>query len=493
MSALQHMTKNILVSIKKHLVFIWFTSLLLLSLHANSEQNLNGEADKSAIIINNVKIFDGKEVMEGERNILIYDGMIQKISETEIVTTTVLKEYTIKTINGDSKVLMPGLIDAHWHSFMADIQEREYYISNVGYLHTRAAVEATKTLMRGYTSVRDAAGPSFGLKRAIDDGLLPGPRIYPSGAIISQTSGHGDLRMYPETHKRFGGHMPMVEEYGISLTVDGESEVLAAVREQLRKGASQIKIAVGGGASSAYDPLSTIQFTVEEIEAAVKAASDWGTYVMAHVYTDDGVKRAIEAGVKSIEHGHLISKEVYELISQDDKVWLSTQPFISQSGDNAKKEKVTRKTVKFYDMIREDAMENGKGVAALAVAFGTDRLRGAAKQREFLGYLQYKPVDPTPSIKQQSIEPWFKPSEILTMATYNNGRLLKLSNKRDPYPQGHLGVIEEGSYADLLIMKENPLHYDVTKPDEKGVKLFEDPETNILLIMKDGKIYKNKL
>jgi imidazolonepropionase-like amidohydrolase len=266
--------------------------------------------------------------------------------------------------------------------------------------------------------------------------------------------------------------------------------MLAAVREQLRKGASQIKIAVGGGASSAYDPLETIQFTVEEIEAAVKAASDWGTYVMAHVYDDEGVIRAIETGVKSIEHGHRISDTVYKLIKKK-KVWLSTQPFIPQPDDNLKKQEVTKCTVPFYDMIRADAEANG--MENLNVAFGTDRLRGAEKQREFLGYLQSKPEErELPRNQQEHPEPWFNPTEILTMATYNNGRLLKLSDKRDPYPHD-LGVIKEGSYADLLIMKETPLLYDATNPNETGVKLFEDPETNILLIMKGGKIYKNKL
>jgi imidazolonepropionase-like amidohydrolase len=495
------MINFLLVLIKQHLAFIGLTSLLVLSLQANAnpgpdcndKENKKNIENKSAIIINDVNIFNGKDPdIQEHMNILIYDELIQKISSTTIDRNEVPAGYTLtKEIKGDGKVLIPGLIDAHWHSFMADIEDREFYIADAGYLHTRAAVEATKTLMRGYTSVRDAGGPSFGLKRAIDEGLLIGPRIYPSGAIISQTSGHGDLRLYPEKHKQFGGQLSAVERLGISLTVDGESQVLAAVREQLRKGASQIKIAVGGGAASEYDPIDTVQFTVEEIKAAVSAASDWGTYVMAHVYNAKGAQRAIDAGVKSIEHGHLITAKEYKAISDGKDIWLSTQPFMPQVGDNAKKTSVIEGTEKLYDMIKQDALKDDKGVSNLTVAFGTDRLHGGAQaQREFLGYLQYRKVK---QAKSDEIEAWFAPADILTMATYNNGRLLKLSNKRDPYSLGNLGIIEGCSYADLLIMKEDPLQYDSKEPDKKGVMLFEDPETNILFIMKGGKIYKNKL
>jgi imidazolonepropionase-like amidohydrolase len=167
--------------IKNILVFIWLTSLLVLSLQANANPDCNDKEDKSAIIINDVGLFNGKDSsIQEHMNILIYDEVIQKISEKTIDKNEVPEGYTLMPeIDGDGKVLMPGLIDAHWHFFMADIEDQEFCNADAGYLHTRAAVEATKTLMRGYTSVRDVGGPSFGLKRAIDEGRLIGPRIYP--------------------------------------------------------------------------------------------------------------------------------------------------------------------------------------------------------------------------------------------------------------------------------------------------------------------------
>ncbi len=222
---------------------------------------------------------------------------------------------------------MPGLIDAHWHAYLCCNTMMGLLTEDVSFSHLTAGQEAGATLLRGFTTIRDAGGPVFGLKRAIDTGVLQGPRIYPSGAMISQTSGHGDFRMiYEHGHTGCGCEMAHVEEIGASRIVDGPDAVTAATRENLRQGASQIKLMTGGGAASLYDPLDVTEFFEEEIRAAVRAAEDWGTYVMVHVYNPRGIARAIKAGVRSIEHGHLIDEPTMKLLA-DSGAWLSMQAF----------------------------------------------------------------------------------------------------------------------------------------------------------------------
>src|SRR6516165_11361278 len=181
--------------------------------------------------------------------------------------------------------------------------------------------------MRGFTSVRDMAGPSFGLKRAIDEGVIRGPRIWPSGAIISQTSGHGDFRFSYEVPAARNAPSSRFDAIGVGAIADGVDEVLRRAREQLMLGASQLKLAAGGGTASNYDPLDSSQYTEAEFRAAVDAAENWGTYVAVHAYTPRAIRMAIKAGVRCIEHGHLMDEATAQLIAESG-VWLSTQPFL---------------------------------------------------------------------------------------------------------------------------------------------------------------------
>ena len=171
-------------------------------------------------------------------------------------------------------------------------------------------------LLRGFTTVRDIGGPTVGLARAIDGGLLPGPRILSSGPFISQTSGHGDFRNYNDPHPVMTGNLSFLDREGWVYIADGADEVTRAVREALRRGAVQIKVMAGGGVSSPYDPLDTVQYTPEEMRAAVVAAENWGTYVAVHAYTDRAVRMAVEAGVKSIEHGPFITEATMKLLAE---------------------------------------------------------------------------------------------------------------------------------------------------------------------------------
>jgi imidazolonepropionase-like amidohydrolase len=181
--------------------------------------------------------------------------------------------------------------------------------------------------MRGFTTVRDMGGPAFGLKRAIDLGIVAGPRIYPSGALITVTGGHGDLRQLSDLPRTIGGLLTRMERVGGSMVADGPDEVRLRTREQLMQGASQIKLTAGGGVASPFSPLDVSTFTAEELRAAVEAAENWGTYVAVHAYTPAAIQRAIAAGVKCIEHGHLMDEATARLMAERG-VWLSTQPFL---------------------------------------------------------------------------------------------------------------------------------------------------------------------
>lgn len=414
-----------------------------------------------SVLINRVLIFDGinEKVIKG--NVLVEEGHIQKISELPI------SAEGVTVIDGKGKFLMPGLIDAHWHSYMSCNTMMDLLTADDAYTQFKAGHEAGKTLLRGFTTIRDAGGPVFGLKRAIDEGILSGPRIYPSGSIISQTGGHGDFRAVYEEPRPFDCcGLTHTEEIGAAIIADGVDAVTVATRNNLRLGASQIKLMTGGGVASLYDRLEDTQYFEEEINAAVKAAEDVGTYVMVHVYVPRAISRAIHAGVKSIEHGHLIDEPTMSLIAEKD-VWLSMQPFTLEDNQyptkeqQAKHEMVVRGTDSTYHLAKKYKVN---------LAWGTDLLFNPANtvnENKGIGKLQK----------------WFSNFDILKMVTHDNAELLALSGSRNPYP-GKLGVIEEGALADLILVEGNALE-DVT--------LLENPEKNILLIMKGGQIYKNTL
>lgn len=418
----------------------------------------------SNILIKNVEIFNGKDERTVKGSLLIRNNRIETISGELFPSET---GYSVQTIDGQGRFLMPGLIDAHWHAYLCCNTMMDLLAGDPPYTHLVAGKEAGATLLRGFTTIRDVGGPVFGLKRAIDEGVLPGPRIYPSGAMISQTSGHGDFRMiYDHTQRGCGCELAHVEQIGASRIVDGADAVTTAVRENLRQGASQIKLMTGGGAASLYDPLDVTEFFEEEIRAAVRAAEDWGTYVMVHVYNPRGIARALKAGVRSIEHGHLIDEPTMELLAQSD-AWLSMQAFAVEDNtypspiQQAKHIRITQGTDHAYNMAKKYQVK---------LAWGTDLLFNPANTKN-----QNHGI-----VKLQQ---WFSNFEILKMVTSDNASLLAMSGARNPYP-GKLGVIEEGALADLLLVEGNPL---------QDIALLGNPERNFSLIMKNGVVYKNSL
>ncbi|MBP6627459.1 MAG: amidohydrolase family protein, partial [Arenimonas sp.] len=368
-------------------------------------------------------------------------------------------------VDGAGRTLMPGLIDNHVHITMSAWSQGDALADGVtpAMLEVRAAEEAQAMLLRGFTAVRDLGGPVFSLKAGIDSGKYVGPRVWPSGAMVSQTSGHGDARLPSERSRRFFGEVSKGENLGVNFIADGRDEVLTASRENLRFGASQLKVMAGGGAATAYDPLDVSQYTFDELRASVDAAEDWNTYVTVHAYTVRGVRRAIDAGVKCIEHGQLLDEETIKYMADKD-VWLSLQvldppppnadPFVA-----SKKNQVIDGTDTAYRWARKYGVK---------LAWGTDFLFNPAQNAGQNANLL-------------KLQQWFSAPEILTMVTHDNAELLALSGERSPY-RGQLGVVRAGALADLLLVDGDPLA-DVT--------LLGDPAGNFDLIMKDGKIYKD--
>ena len=281
----------------------------------------------TATLFRNVKVFDGKsERLSPSTSVLVVGNKIAKIGPD------IAAPEKATVIDGGGRTLMPGLIDAHWHAMLVRPTPAEALSWDVGYANLVAGEEATDTLLRGFTTVRDVGGPVFGLKRAIDEGIVAGPRIYPSGAMITVTSGHGDFRQPFELPRTLGSAQTRMEQLGGSMVADSPDEVRLRVREQLMLGATQIKLTAGGGVASPHSPLDVTTFTEPELRAAVEAAENWGTYVTVHAYTPVSIQRAIRAGVKCIEHGHLMDEATAKLIAERG-VWLSIQPFPDEMAD----------------------------------------------------------------------------------------------------------------------------------------------------------------
>lgn len=426
---------------------------------------------QSEILISNVNVWDGtSNTLNTNFSVLIEGSLIKKVAKN------ISKPNGATLIDGGGKTLIPGLSDAHVHLSATLSGKEARNEAHWMYTSIRTAKAAENFLMLGFTTVRDLGGPVFGVKRAVDEGLVPGPRIYPSGAYISQTSGHGDFRSANEPSVLLsGGQRHSADALGWSFVVDGVPEVLKAARENLRKGATQLKVMAGGGIGSDFDPIHSVQFTTEELEAAVQAASDWDTYVAVHIYESKGAIRALNAGVKCLDHGHLINEETVKLIKEKD-AWLVPQAFWTETPASFWVPGKDTIPEALYKKIKP-VLEGTANVFKLAKKYGINVGFGSDAYGD-LGYESYALTEFTTRAQ------WYSPLEILKQATSENARLFALSGKINPYTEGKLGVIEAGAYADLLIYEGNPLD---------DIEVVAHPEKNLKLIMKDGKVYKNEL
>ncbi|MGV0778556.1 metal-dependent hydrolase family protein [Mycolicibacterium elephantis] len=411
------------------------------------------------LLIKNVEIFDGLSDRATSGHVLIEGRTIAAVD------TSPISEDGATVIDGNGRTLMPGMTDAHVHLVGMANALIDFVMGSQTQLAAMSLAKAKDVVLRGFTTVRDMAGDTAGLKKVIDDGLAVGPRIYPSQAAVSQTAGHGDFGWVYQTPTALGGKQSRAEEIGFMRVADGPERVLAAVREQLKLGASQIKLMAGGGAASLYDPLYTLQFTEAELRAAVMAAEDYGTYVATHVYNVAGIRRAVDAGVKSIEHGHLADEATIALLAERG-VWLSMQPFEEHdhlfiSEDSAAKNReICGGTVQVYEWAKKHGVKT---------AWGTDLL-----------------FEPDKNARQSDmmvrLSEYFTNVEALKMVTSGNAELFRLAGERDPYKSARLGEVAKGAWADLLLVDGDPL---------TDLSVLGDSGKNLALIVKDGTVIKN--
>jgi imidazolonepropionase-like amidohydrolase len=390
--------------------------------------------DLAQTLITNVNIFDGRsDQLAVGMDVLVEGNLVEEIGEGLQASSGAT------VIDGGGRTLMPGLLDSHVHLMLTDHPHVSIYERSWAYVGAKAAAGAKAMLLRGFTTVRDVGGPVGGLKKAIDEGLVEGPRVLPSGPYISQTSGHADLETSEyKLSPYFTGIPDKAEILGWGFIADGVPEVQKAAREALRTGATQLKVMAGGGVSSFYDPLHTTQYTKEELAAIVTEAAHWGTYVAVHAYTDAAVRQCIEAGVMSIEHAPFLTEKTLKLMAEEG-VWMSPQAYL-------------------FGMTPEE----------LNIV-------------DLFGPLEKQALQP---LEFKARAKFFSNLEILRQATSLNAELFELSGELHPYQEGPLGVIEEGAYADLIVVDGNPLD---------DIEIMTDPRRNFLLIMKDGVIYKNEL
>ncbi|WP_328803141.1 metal-dependent hydrolase family protein [Oceanomicrobium pacificus] len=414
--------------------------------------------------ITNVNVFDGtSEALVEGATVTVTGNLISGIE----VGGAVPEGATV--IDGGGRTMILGLIDVHWHTLYCCAAQSTVVTGDILEVAIRGANGSEDTLMRGFTTVRDVGGNPFATKKMIDAGELVGPRIQPSGPPIGQTGGHFDYRPYQAVPTNPGDSQWYWYSVGLMAMADGVDEVTRRTREVMRMGASQLKISGGGGVSSVYDPLDVRQYTKAELEAFVEVADTYNTYVASHIFTDEAAQIAIEASIKSIEHGLLMSEDTLQMMKEND-VWLSIQPLLDDADgfsfddpvSQAKWIAVTDGTDEIYRLAKQ---------VGVKIAFGTDILFDPAlaeRQGAFLAKLQR----------------WFSPFETLKMATSINAELLELSGPRHPFQEGPLGVIAEGAYADLILVDGNPL---------EDIDLVADPHENFDLIMKDGTIFNYSL
>lgn len=414
------------------------------------------------ILFTNVRLFDGKtENLTDGASVLVEGDRIAAVD-----TSNNPPPEGANVIDGGGRVLMPGLIDAHWHAIFAALPLQVLLTADPGIIFAAATAEANRTLLRGFTTVRDLGGPTFSFKQAIDGGLIPGPRIFPSGAMITTSGGHGDLRL-PTEIPRDGHRLSSGELFGAGAIADSVGDLKMRIREQFLQGASQVKITAGGGVSSPRSPLDMLTYSEEELRAAAEVARDWNSYLTVHAYMPKTVQRAVAAGVPCVEHGHLIDEETARLLAEKE-VWLSTQPFMGMEDSSAtegvgaeRAQRVFEGTRRLYEWIAK---------CGIRTAWGSDMLfsaRLAERQSQMLTHLGN----------------FYSNAAALKMATSTNAELLALSNERKPYPH-KLGVIEPDAYADLLLVDGNPL---------EDLHLLDRPAETLAVIMKGGVAVKREI
>jgi imidazolonepropionase-like amidohydrolase len=408
-----------------------------------------------AVIFANCAVLDGASRERREDHHVLVEGeRIREVSDRPI------NSAAAETVDLKGRTLMPGLIDAHVHALAVDVPLDRLSDRPVTLMTLQAARILEGMLQRGFTTVRDAAGADGGLAEAVEQGLVRGPRIFPSGMALSQTGGHGDVR--PRTQS--------VETCGCcagglagSRIADGVVECRRAARDELRKGATQIKIMVSGGVASPYDPIWNLQYSEEEVRAIVEEAQAWRTYVMAHAYSPEAIRRSIDFGVRSIEHGNLIDGVTAEHVARADAFVVPTLVTYDALHRHGRELGFPEVSMAKLAEVREAGLGSLEILqrAGVRIGYGTDLLGPMHRyqSREFV-------------IRAEAMAPF----DIIRSATAINAELLNRS--------GELGVVAPGARADLIVVDGDPL---------ADIALLDGQGEHITHIMKDGVFYKRAL
>lgn len=408
------------------------------------------------LLIDNVRPFDSRRGQVGPASrLVIEDGRIAE------VTAEPRQVDAARRIDGGGRVALPGLIDAHVHvtAYMHDLTGQALKPPSLVVAESSRILR--DMLLRGFTTVRDAAGADFGLQEAVARGLFEGPRLFIAGFPISQTGGHADMR--PKGARLREMFCTCAGLGLIGAIADGVGEVRRAVREQVRNGANQIKIMAGGGIASPSDPLEGTQFSLEELKAACEEAEAANLYAMAHAYSPRAVTRAVRCGVRSIEHGNLIDEATAKVMKAEGAFLvptLSTYVALADEGERLGWS---------GEMLGKLARVSERGIEAvqIAVAEGVPVVFGT----DLLGHMH----------DRQSGEfdlrlPAMSPVQVLRSATFTAAQLLR--------EEGRLGELIPGAWADVLLVDGDPT---------RELSMLTKPNTGIAVIVQAGRVVKNAL
>ena len=411
----------------------------------------------SQILFRNFSLLDPRwDEARGGYEVLVEGEHIKEVSSKPI------KARNAQVVNGGGKrTLMPGLIDCHVHVFLTEVNIRNLESVPLTLLTAKSAELMRGMIDRGFTTVRDTGGADWGIKTAVESGLIPGPRLFISARAIGPTGGHSDSRRRTDI---LGAPCGCCNAMVYCMAVaDGPDEVRKLVREQMRQGADQVKIMCSGGVASPYDPLDSLQFSEAEIAAATDEAKNFGRYVLAHAYTPEAITRAMNNGVRTIEHGNLIDDKSAKLIKSKGGYMIANLVTYFSMKERAAQFGMTNDMLAKNDIVLDGALRSLEicKKAGVKVGYGTDRL-GALQVDQSLEFIHRAKV--------------LKPIEIIRQATTIGAEIVRM--------EGKLGVVAPGAYADLIAIDGNPL---------KKLELFLDQGKHLPMIMKAGRFHKNAL
>ena len=410
----------------------------------------------SQILFRNMNLLDPKwdETRSGYE-VLVEGDTIREVSARPI------KAAKARVVDCGKRTLMPGLIDCHVHVFLTEVNIRNLENVPLTLLTAKSAELMLGMINRGFTTVRDTGGADWGIKTAVESGLIPGPRLFISGKAIGPTGGHSDSRRRTDYQGApCGCCNAMVYVMAVA---DGPDAVRACVREQMRQGADQVKIMCSGGVASPYDPLDSLQYSEAEIAAATDEAKNFGRYVLAHAYTPEAITRAMNNGVRTIEHGNLIDDKAARLIKSKGGYMIANLVTYFSMKERAEQFGMTSDMLAKNDLVMDGALRSLEicKKAGVKVGYGSDLL-GALQVDQSLEFIHRAKV--------------LKPIEIIRQATTVGAEILRMDGK--------LGTIAAGALADLIVVDGNPL---------KKLELFLDQGAHLPMIMKAGKFHKNVL